>query len=132
MIEGKTKREDGFIFGGYYSSNDRRNTKEKWYSPEAWKRKDLKRKARKKYLRNKFSSIINRYKIFKKCNSCGYNKNPYALQFHHVNKKDKINDVSSIWRTSYVQWGKIKTEMRKCIVLCANCHSIETQESYKR
>ena len=132
MIEGKTKRADGFIFGGYYSSNGRRNNKERWYSPKAWEKKDLKRKTRKKYLRNKFSSIINRYKIFKKCSYCGYNKNPYALQFHHVNEEDKINNVANIWRTSYVQWKKIKAEIRKCIVLCANCHSIETQERYKK
>ena len=49
-----------------------------------------------------------------------------------MNEKDKINNVSNIWRTSYVQWKKIKAEIRKCIVLCANCHSIETQERYKK
>ena len=128
MIQGKTIRKDGFIFGGYYSSNDRRNEKEKWYSPQAWQRKELKKKERKKYLRNKFGSIMNRYKKLKGCSNCGYNKNPYALQFHHINKNNKINNVSSIWRTSYSQWKKIKSEIRKCIILCANCHSILTVE----
>jgi|TARA_Y100000034_G_scaffold25910_1_gene30932 hypothetical protein len=125
-IQGKTIRSDGYIFGGYYSSNDRRNGKEKWYSPLSWDKKQLKQKERKKYLRNKFGSIMNRYKKLKGCNNCGYNDNPYALQFHHINKFNKINSVSCIWRTSYNQWKKIKNEIRKCIVLCANCHAVET------
>ena len=39
MIRGVTKREDGFIFGVYYSNNDvrinRRGTP-RWYSIKAW------------------------------------------------------------------------------------------------
>ena len=46
--------------------------------------------------------------------------------------ENKLYNVSNMRRSSYVQWGRIKDEMRKCIVICANCHSIETKESYKK
>ena len=135
MIRGVTTREDGFLFGGYFAKNsgrlDRRG-KPMWYSPKAWEVKRQGSIRRHRTVRAWITNRIDRVKRFKGCSECGYKKNPVALQFHHVDPSTKLYNVACMRRSSYVQWGRIKTEMRKCIVLCANCHSIETQESYKR
>ena len=67
--------------------------------------------------------IVNNEKSSRGCQECGYNKSPFALDFHHVNKKTK--NVSYWFKSSYTQLKKIKKEWKKCIVLCANCHRIE-------
>lgn len=57
-----------------------------------------------------------------KCVKCGWNGNQAAMQFHHLdpNKKDFI-----IGNVANKSWDSLKTEMQKCILLCANCHMIE-------
>jgi len=134
MIRGITKREDGFVFGGYYSNNDvriNRRGKPQWYSPKAWERERKRHTDRHKRIRAWITARLDRFKVFKGCSHCGYKDNPAALQFHHVDPSKKLQNVSMIRRSSYSQWKVIKAEIRKCIVLCANCHSIETKESYK-
>lgn len=54
-----------------------------------------------------------------KCELCGYNKCIDALEFHHKNPDEKDFGISSGETRS---WGKIKNELDKCIMLCANCH----------
>tara|TARA_Y100000361_G_C11015358_1_gene266590 strand:- start:13 stop:423 length:411 start_codon:yes stop_codon:yes gene_type:complete len=134
VIRGITKREDGFVFGGYYSNNDvriNRRGKPQWYSPKAWERERKRHADRHKRIRAWITARLDRFKVFKGCSHCGYKDNPAALQFHHVDPSKKLQNVSMIRRSSYSQWKVIKAEIRKCIVLCANCHSIETKESYK-
>lgn len=52
-----------------------------------------------------------------KCCVCGYNKCEKALEFHHIDSSEKINDVSKIYKNS-----DMEKEIEKCILLCANCH----------
>lgn len=59
---------------------------------------------------------------------CGYNQHPQALSFDHIDPKTKHEKYSSRQLT---KWG-IKTlleELKKCRVLCHNCHAIHTYES---
>lgn len=53
---------------------------------------------------------------------CGWQGNQAVLQFHHINlaKKDFM-----IGNVANKRWEVIKTELRKCVLLCANCHMIE-------
>jgi hypothetical protein len=60
------------------------------------------------------------------CKDCGYNTNPYALQFDHIND-DKKNSVSNLIRSDY-SWKTILEEIDKCEVRCANCHAVRTHE----
>jgi DNA-binding CsgD family transcriptional regulator len=53
-----------------------------------------------------------------KCEKCGYDKCNQALQFHHKNPKEKDFTVSG---KSY-SFEKMKNEVDKCMILCANCH----------
>lgn len=53
-----------------------------------------------------------------KCLMCGYNKNLWVLEFHHKDD-NKSFDVS---RMQNLSWHKMKEEILKCELLCANCH----------
>lgn len=54
-----------------------------------------------------------------KCVDCGED-NPIVLQFHHRDGKEKY-PISM-----YVRWSfsRLKEELAKCDVVCANCHLI--------
>ena len=52
-----------------------------------------------------------------KCEICG-DDNTFHLSFHHnFNKKFEISDFKNI------RWSIIKEEIKKCELLCGNCHS---------
>lgn len=54
-----------------------------------------------------------------KCNSCGYNKYQGALEFHHLDPKEKDFNIS---KARSLAFENIKEELDKCILLCSNCH----------
>lgn len=58
------------------------------------------------------------------CQSCGYNKNLGALEFHHVNPNNKITQLDVRVLTNR-KWSFITEEASKCKLLCANCHAEE-------
>lgn len=55
-----------------------------------------------------------------KCVYCGWQGDQAALQFHHLKGKD-----FTIGNVANKSWDSIRTEIQKCILLCANCHMIE-------
>ena len=58
-----------------------------------------------------------------KCSHCGYNKCQDALQFHHIDPSTKKFTISdSIWGKGGVTEEEIFEEIKKCDLLCANCH----------
>ena len=63
--------------------------------------------------------FINDYKLSRGCSVCGYNKCAGALEFHHDG--DKGFNVGTVKR-KYGNLKKLKEEMKKCVILCANCH----------
>jgi hypothetical protein len=56
-----------------------------------------------------------------KCGICGYKKCNDALQFHHINPKEKEFEIGQTRATSK-SWIKIVKELKKCVCVCANCH----------
>ena len=54
-----------------------------------------------------------------KCSVCGYSKNPAALELHHKNPKDK---KASWGKIKLMGKEKFKAEIKKCVLICANCH----------
>ncbi len=52
-----------------------------------------------------------------KCKKCG-NNDVMVLEFHHL--KDKDLNISKMKGS---RWSLIEKELKKCILLCANCHS---------
>lgn len=59
-----------------------------------------------------------------RCQKCGYDKCPSAFDFHHLDPSEKDFDISS--KTS---WATIEPELKKCSLLCANCHR-ETHDGW--
>jgi len=56
-----------------------------------------------------------------KCEVCGYNKYVGALQFHHLDPNEKDFHISQ--RGHSRSWERVRTELDKCIMVCANCHA---------
>lgn len=46
-----------------------------------------------------------------------------VYDFHHKDKSEKTKEVSYLI-TANVGWEKLKRELDKCVLLCANCHRI--------
>ncbi len=53
------------------------------------------------------------------CKLCGYNK-PCALEFHHVKFKRFTLDARTLGQIR--DMSLIKSEARRCVLLCSNCH----------
>lgn len=96
-------------------------------NPEAYK-KIAQRSKKKcsgnnvKYLNKRYyeaTSILNEYKGNNGCVICG-EKDYRCLDFHHVNREDKLFTISR--KTGRYDMKIIWEEIKKCIVLCSNCH----------
>ena len=55
-----------------------------------------------------------------KCSICGYHRNYASLEFHHVDPSSKKGNWKRICKK---EWYSIISELKKCILLCRNCHS---------
>ncbi|WP_395000850.1 hypothetical protein [Acinetobacter sp.] len=84
---------------------------------------DKARKNCNRYI-SKIDKILTRYKRLKGCIDCG-NKEPIVLEFDHV-RGTKIKEVSILRRNC--NWKKIKEEIKKCDLRCANCHRLITHK----
>ena len=58
------------------------------------------------------------------CILCGYNRCLRALHFHHINPFEKEFSIANS-----KNWEKVKLEIEKCVLVCANCHT-EIHEGY--
>ena len=130
MIKGVTKRKDGFIFTGKYYKTKSGTIKPKFSSLEAFKKLKQCRYERAKRFYIMYYKVISKFKLKKGCSFCNYKKCSEALQFHHIDKSTKLfgisNKLSKKNNLSPIKWKEIKSEIKKCIILCANCHAEET------
>jgi hypothetical protein len=53
------------------------------------------------------------------CQLCGYDRCLWALDLHHLDPASKDFDISS---ASTRRWAVTVQELRKCVLLCRNCH----------
>jgi len=74
--------------------------------------------SKRRWIKNR--AFIHRVVLFKGCQQCGYKECPAALSFHHTDPTTKLFSVRKAIARSR---ETLKTEMRKCIVLCNNCHN---------
>jgi hypothetical protein len=54
-----------------------------------------------------------------KCQQCGYDKCQAALEFHHIDPSTKEFSLGKFKCSSL---EKVREELGKCVLLCANCH----------
>jgi hypothetical protein len=55
------------------------------------------------------------------CGICGYKKCQRSLDLHHLDPNEKDFSLSAI-RARPKSWESIVQELRKCVLLCKNCH----------
>lgn len=63
------------------------------------------------------------------CQKCGYDKCSNALDFHHLDPSQKDFNISGNMGKNF---DKIKLELDKCILVCANCHREIHGAEYKK
>ena len=73
--------------------------------------------------RSRIQNFVTRVKLRYGCRICGYKKCGAALHFNHLSQDEKKINVS---RCKTLE--SVKKEMRKCEILCANCHAEKTIE----
>jgi hypothetical protein len=71
----------------------------------------------------KIKEWFDKYKSNLKCVRCG-ESDPICLDFHHVDPSTKIEEVPIMVHKG-CGIDRILQEIKKCIVLCANCHRKE-------
>lgn len=88
--------------------------------------------------------IIDIYKVSVGCKECGYNEHPSSLCFDHLPGEKKSDHVKNGYSKRPSAGGMYRLyskkysiseliiELRKCIVLCNNCHMKKTHCSNKR
>ena len=54
-----------------------------------------------------------------KCVICGYCKNYAAMEFHHLDPS--VKEMTWV-KAREMKWNKTIEELKKCVLLCANCH----------
>ena len=55
------------------------------------------------------------------CLVCGYDRCFAALDFHHRDPAEKEYNIAAMLLGSSAK-GKLEKELKKCVVLCSNCH----------
>lgn len=101
-------------------------------SEGTWRCRKCRREAVQKR-REKLKLLAIEYKGGK-CEICGYDSCPDALEFHHVNPSEKEFGISKNGNTR--SFESIKKELDKCILVCSNCHreihyNLRTKETNK-
>lgn len=93
----------------------------KYYQENPHKLEERKAKEKKRYYRR--MHWIAWYKVKKGCEFCGYNSQAVALQFDHRDPHTKEFHITTRLMHNL---KKLFNEIRKCRILCANCHAIHT------
>lgn len=92
----------------------RKEYRRKWYANN--------KESEKAYIKKrklKLKKWFQKYKEKLSCSNCGEN-HPSTIEFHH-RFNDKEKNVSLMVNDGY-SVSKIMKEVRKCDILCANCH----------
>lgn len=104
----------------YKDLEKRRECRRRWYANN--------RDSEKRHVKRRKEEIkkwFEKYKLLLKCSKCSEN-HLAVLEFHH-NMKNKEMDIADMTHNGY-SINRIKKEISKCVVLCANCHR---KEHYK-
>lgn len=96
----------------YKNKDDQREYDRKWHHEHL-------DQSRARKLKTKL--VLHRIKLELGCEHCGYEEDPIALQFHHIDASQKEISMHEV-NYSLI---KLLKESEKCMVLCANCHLIE-------
>lgn len=99
----------------YKSKKEQRKYQREWYKKN--KERVLKQQSDRRLEKRE---IVSNYKKLHPCTKCGENRY-YVLDFHHLNGDDKEYAVSKLMKGG-LRKERLLNEMKKCVILCANCH----------
>ena len=103
--------------------------------------------AKRKRTKSRRIYWLHKYKCAKGCEKCGYNENGYALVFDHINPLEKnhycvgqgkggsgmnglVKRIAHCDKEKNRQYiREIFEEIRKCKIMCMNCHTVESIKS---
>lgn len=71
-------------------------------------------------------NIVNEHKRGKPCADCGATFPAYVMDFDHLNPESKINSIGKIGSKGLYTAKAVIEEIKKCELVCANCHRIRT------
>jgi hypothetical protein len=97
-----------------------------WYQDNRKHVIELSAKRRKKNKREVQAWIID-YLSTHPCVDCG-ESNIVVLEFDHIDPKQKTMTVSQLVGEGYTL-PKVKAEVAKCVIRCANCHRKKTAQT---
>ncbi len=123
------KRKSGSRAGEYYEkcSECYKSRGRNYYHQNRNRQLTLAKKRRKKYIEER-KELLTKIKN-KPCFDCAKIYPPWVMDFDHRDGKTKIGSVSSLTFRKLLNFAKIKEEIEKCDLICANCHRDRT---YKR
>lgn len=123
------KRKTGLKAGKYYEKckecMKRRGIE--YYKTNRTRQLFLSLQRKHKYVLEKRKFLIE-YKN-KPCQDCGKTYPYYAMDLDHRNPKEKVKEVASMV-SSNLSMDAILKEIKKCDIVCANCHRIRTHRKY--
>jgi len=106
-----------------FKDPERRKEYQREYHRITWyPRHKLDRVERSRKKRQELAVWYREYKKTLRCMDCGQD-HPATLEFHHLDPSKKVVIVSQLLRET-TGLRRLKEEMAKCVVLCANCHRI--------
>lgn len=85
-------------------------------------------KQRRELLRAEYRQNMLEYLSGKFCAECGEN-DVRVLELDHINSSTKAFSISQAVRLGY-SWSDVELELKKCQILCANCHKKRTAEQF--
>lgn len=94
-----------------------------WRNKEKGTRRSECKYCHSNYMKQKYQqkkTIIQELKSECSCAKCG-DKRGYVLDYHHLNPTEKENTIARL-TSNTSKLDKTFEEIKKCIVLCANCH----------
>jgi len=98
-----------------------KQTKQKTYASTYYQNNKDKVLATTKASVKKYKEQWRSFKATLSCVKCGQN-HPATLDFHHIDSSTKESSVNKLIK--YRAFKRAMEEVKKCVVLCANCHRI--------
>jgi hypothetical protein len=113
-----------------YKNPNKRKEKQAEYSKKYYEANKNKIKTTTKNVKRTFNTKWKEYKSALSCTQCGEN-HPATLDFHHFIRDKSNHKVFKLVRNC--NWTLLMEELKKCVVLCANCHRKHHHaEGYKK
>lgn len=122
------KRKTGLRAGEYYEKciSCYKSRGRYYYHQNRERQLCLAKKRKQKYIEER-KTLLAKIKN-KPCFDCGKIYPPWVMDFDHRDPKIKIGSISSITFRKLLDLSKVKEEIDKCDLVCANCHRERTYQ----